>query len=109
MYDVRSKYCPHCGNENIFLKDSTESHTIRSYYPYFLIQKVDGTYIIVEVEGDNKIEDPIVRAKQDFAEQMAEAAVMTYRIIKWTDAAAGRYSFLLSNEPQPYQIEASTS
>jgi len=81
-----------------------ESHTVRSYYPDFLVQKEDGKYVIVEVKGDNKIEDPVVLAKQEFAEQMAVASGMTYKIIKGTDAAQGRYSFLLTNEPMPYQV-----
>jgi hypothetical protein len=34
----------------------------------------DGTWVIVEVKGDNKIEDPVVLAKQAFAEQMAVAS-----------------------------------
>jgi len=80
-----------------------ESHTVRSYYPDFLLQKEDGSYTIVEVKGDNKIDDPIVRAKQDFAEQMAIASGMTYKIIKGSDAAAGSYTFLLTDEPLPYQ------
>ncbi len=80
-----------------------ESHTVRSYYPDFLVQKEDGTYVIVEVKGDNKIEDPVVLAKQDFAEQMAAASGMSYKIIKGSDAANGIYAFLLSNEPMPYQ------
>ncbi len=37
-----------------------ESNTVRSYYTDFLVQKEDGTYVIVEVKGDNKIEDPVV-------------------------------------------------
>jgi hypothetical protein len=72
-----------------------DSHSIRSYYPDFLFQKDDGTYVIVEVKGDNLIDDPVVRAKQEFAEQMAVASGMTYRIIKGSDANQGRYSELL--------------
>jgi hypothetical protein len=79
-----------------------ESHTVRSYYPDFLVQKEDGSYIIIEVKGDNKIEDPVVLAKQEFAEQMAAASGMTYKIIKGSDAAQGRYAFLLGNDPMPY-------
>lgn len=74
-----------------------DSHTIRSYYPDFLVQKDDGRYIIVEVKGDNQIEAPVVLAKKAFAEQMAQASGMTYEIIKGSDANAGRYSFLLEN------------
>ncbi len=82
-----------------------ESHTVRSYYPDFLVQKEDGTFVIVEVKGDNMIDNPVVLAKQEFAQRMAVASGMTYRIIKGSDAAAGRYSFLLTDEPLPYQIE----
>lgn len=81
-----------------------ESHTVRSYYPDFLVQKEDGTYLIVEVKGDNKIDEPVVQAKREFAEQMATASKMTYKIIKGTDANAGRYSFLFSGEDRPQQV-----
>jgi hypothetical protein len=72
-----------------------ESHTIRSYYPDFLLQCADNTYIIVEVKGDNQIDAPVVLAKQHFAEQTATASGMTYRIIKGSDANARRYGIVL--------------
>jgi hypothetical protein len=75
-----------------------ESHTIRSYYPDFLMQKTDDTYIIVEVKGDNKIEDPVVLAKKAFAEQLAEASKISYQVIKGSDAGSGRYSSLFLEE-----------
>lgn len=78
-------------------------HTIRSYYPDFLMLKEDGTYVIVEVKGDNMIDDPIVLAKMDFAEQMATASAMTYKVIKGSDAARGAYHFLVGDEAQPSQ------
>ena len=70
------------------------SGMVRSYYPDFLLQRADGSYVIVEVKGDNMIDDPVVKAKQDFAEQMAVSSGMTYRIIKGTDAQQGRYRSL---------------
>jgi len=73
-----------------------DSHAIRSYYPDFLFQKDDNTYVIVEVKGDNKIDDPVVQAKKEFAERMAIENGMTYRIIKGSEAAAGQYSQLLN-------------
>jgi len=73
-----------------------ESHTVRSYYPDFLVQKNDGKYLIIEVKGDNKIDDPIVLAKQAFAQQMAIASGMTYKIIKGSDAMRGNYSSLFA-------------
>jgi len=72
-----------------------DSHSIRSYYPDFLFQKEDGTYVIVEVKGDNLINDPIVQAKQEFASQMAVASGMTYKIIKGSEAGKGMYTELL--------------
>ena len=73
-----------------------DSHAIRSYYPDFLFQKDDNTYVIVEVKGDNKIDDPVVQAKKEFAERMAKDNQMTYRIIKGSEADAGQYRQLLS-------------
>jgi hypothetical protein len=52
--------------------------------------------VIVEVKGDNKIDDPVVQAKKEFAEQMAKDNQMTYRMIKGSEAEAGQYSMLLS-------------
>jgi type III restriction enzyme len=74
-----------------------DSHTIRSYYPDFLFQKEDGSYVIVEVKGDNKIEDPVVQAKKTFAEQMAVDNGMTYEIIKGSDVDLGNFSQLFSS------------
>jgi hypothetical protein len=63
-----------------------ESHTVRSYYPDFLVKVKtdDGSekYIILEVKGDNKIDDEVVKAKADYASQLAGASGMTYQIIK---------------------------
>lgn len=71
-----------------------ESHTVRSYYPDFLFQKEDGSYVIVEVKGDNKIEDPVVQAKKWFAEQIAGASEMTYKIIAGSNVNSGNYQSL---------------
>lgn len=66
-----------------------ESHTLRRYYPDFLVQKTDGSYIIVEVKADFQVEDSIVQAKQAYAEQLAEASKMTYLMVKATEAGRG--------------------
>ncbi|MBD2169253.1 DEAD/DEAH box helicase family protein [Calothrix membranacea FACHB-236] len=73
-----------------------DSHSVRKYYPDFLFQKEDDSYVIVEVKGDNKIEDPVVQAKKQFAEQMATASKMTYKIIAGSEADSGHYSSLLT-------------
>lgn len=58
-----------------------ESNTVRSYYPDFLIQKTDGSYIIIEVKGDHMIDDAVVQAKKEYARQIAAASAMEYVIV----------------------------
>lgn len=69
-----------------------DSHTIRTYYPDFLIQETDGSYTILEVKADNQIEEPVVQAKKFFAQQMASASGMRYAILPSTAAQAERIS-----------------
>lgn len=76
-----------------------DSHTVRSYYPdfVFLREEPDGTekYVIVEVKGDHQIDDAVVQAKKDFAQQIAVASGMEYRIIKSSDADKRGYRVLM--------------
>ena len=58
-----------------------ESSTVRSYYPDFLAQKEDGSYIIIEVKGEDKIDDAVVLAKKEYAQQIASASSMDYIIV----------------------------
>lgn len=71
-----------------------DSHTVRNYYPDFLFQKDDNSYVIVEVKGDNLIDEPLVRAKKQYAEQMAGVNEMTYRIIAGSDVDKRNYASL---------------
>ena len=66
------------------------SHTVRSYYPDFLVQQRDGSYVIIEVKGDNMVDDTVVRAKAEYAAQLAYASRMTYRMVKGSEVMAGR-------------------
>ena len=63
-----------------------ESKTVRSYYPDFLIQKEDGSFIIIEVKGDHMIDDAVVQAKKEYARQIATASGMEYIIVPGTKA-----------------------
>jgi len=76
-----------------------DSRTVRSYYPDFIFQREepDGSlkYVIVEVKADNQIEDAVVQAKKDFAQQIAVASGMEYRLMKSTDADKRSYRVLL--------------
>ena len=71
-----------------------ESHAVRRYYPDFLMQKDDDSWVIVEVKGDNKIDDEIVLAKAAATEQRANASDMSYKIIKGSAANERRYQAL---------------
>ena len=64
-----------------------ESNTVRSYYPDFLVQKEDGSYIIIEVKGENKIDDAVVLAKKEYAQQIATASSMDYVIVPGKQAS----------------------
>ena len=73
-----------------------DTRALRSYYPDFLVQKADGSWVIVEVKGDNKIDDPVVREKQRFAEQIAVASGMKYKIIRGSEAAHGSIDYFFN-------------
>lgn len=72
-----------------------DTHSVRSYYPDFVFVDEKGVYNIVEVKGDNMIDDPTVQAKKEFAQQMAVASGMTYQIIKGSDVTKRGYRQLL--------------
>ena len=55
-----------------------ESRRVRKYYPDFLAQMEDGSYQLIEVKGDNKIDNTVVRAKKEAAEEMAVASGIRY-------------------------------
>ena len=72
-----------------------DSHTVRSYYPDFIFQREDDSYVIVEVKADNQIDDKVVNAKKAYATQIAVASGMEYRLIKASDAEKHHYRVLI--------------
>lgn len=66
-----------------------ESHTLRHYFPDFLIKQKDGHYTIVEIKGDNKLDDPVVQAKKEYAQSLALINNMQYEVIAGSDALQG--------------------
>lgn len=54
-----------------------ESKRVRQYYPDFLALIEDGTYQLIEIKGDNMIDNSVVRAKKA-AEEMSVASGMQY-------------------------------
>lgn len=67
-----------------------ESNRLRKYYPDFLVELDDGKYIILEVKGDHMIDDPIVKAKEAAAEEIAVESSMRYKMLKGTDIMEGK-------------------
>ncbi len=55
-----------------------ESKRLRKYYPDFLALMEDDSYQLIEVKGDNKIDDEVVLAKKEAAEEMAVASGVKY-------------------------------
>lgn len=66
-----------------------ESSALRSYYPDFLAQKKDGSYIIVEVKGENMIDTAVVNAKARSASALSVASGMEYLMVPGKKAAFG--------------------
>ena len=62
-----------------------ESSTVRSYYPDFLVQKQDDSYLMIEVKGDHMVDDQVVRAKARYADQLAVASKMKYTMVKGSE------------------------
>ena len=57
-----------------------ESKRVRQYYPDFLALMEDGTYQLIEVKGDHMIDNEVVLAKKEAAEEMSIASGMRYLI-----------------------------
>lgn len=66
-----------------------ESGGVRSYYPDFLTLDEDGNYTIIEVKGEDKLDDEVVLAKKTYAEQLAFASKMKYVIIPGQECIKG--------------------
>ena len=58
-----------------------ESKCLRHYYPDFVAEMADGSYQLIEVKADNKIDDTVVQEKSKAAEEIAVASKMRYRMI----------------------------
>lgn len=67
------------GDLSVYYYDPESGH-IRQYYPDFLAKMKDGTYQLIEVKGDNKIDDVVVQAKKEAALEMAAASGIKYEM-----------------------------
>lgn len=62
-----------------------ESGRVRKYYPDFFAKMKDGTYQLIEVKGDNMIDDAVVKAKKEAADEMATASKMNYLMYRGSE------------------------
>ncbi len=58
-----------------------ELHTLRSYYPDFLVELNDGKFYIVEIKGENLIDKKSTQAKVQYAKEMYSASGLEYVFI----------------------------
>lgn len=59
-----------------------DSNSLRKYYPDFIAKFENDTYEIIEVKGDNKVDDAVVSAKKNAALEIASESKMKYTIYK---------------------------
>lgn len=57
-----------------------ETQRLRKYYPDFIAKMVAGHYEIIEVKGDNMIDNDIVQAKQQATVEVATESKMVYKM-----------------------------
>lgn len=67
-----------------------ETNRLRKYYPDFLVRLDDDSFLILEVKGDNMIDDPVVKAKEAAAEEIAVESSMKYDMLKGSDIMNGK-------------------
>lgn len=65
-----------------------ESHTVCNYYPDFLITREDGSVHLVEVKSTWKSHDPVVLAKKEAAERLADDSRFHYAMVTKDDFSA---------------------
>ena len=79
---------------------------MRNYYTDFLILTKDGEWLVVEVKAKNMMDDPDVRAKQEFAETMLKASRIKYHMIPHTEAAGWRQPPEGASKATPMRLPA---
>ena len=65
-----------------------DTHGVRSYYPDFLILTKSGEWLVVEVKAAVSMDDPVVLAKQEFAESVLKASNIRYKMVPHNIAAS---------------------
>lgn len=80
-----------------------ESGRVRNYYPDFLAKLENGSYQLIEVKGDNKIDDIVVKAKAAAAQELAVASGVEYKM--YAGSQIMKTHILDDNDGEPVMIE----
>jgi hypothetical protein len=81
-----------------------ETHSLRNYYPDFVAMMKNNTIQIIEVKGDNKLDDPLVKAKQAAAIELAtESNDIEYIMLPGNFVLQHNVFDTLKNEEFAYQ------
>jgi hypothetical protein len=75
-----------------------ETHTVRSYYPDFLILTAEDEWLVVEVKALFSMQDAVIQAKRDFVEKMLAASNIKYMMVPHTRAGGWRIGENISPE-----------
>ena len=75
-----------------------DSQRIRSYYPDFVAKMADGSMQLIEVKGDNMMDDEVVQAKAEAAQTLATESSIAYKMYAGSLIMKTR---LLTDERQP--------
>lgn len=67
-----------------------DTHTVRSYYPDFLVHTKAGEWLVIEIKANYELENAVVQAKKDFAEKMLKSSGISYRMVGHTEAGSVR-------------------
>ena len=87
---MRDKNVSECYFTGMFTNEKTgfsipyidpETNTLRNYYPDFVIKLADGSYLVVEVKADFKVDDSVVKAKALATNEIMADKIMRYEII----------------------------
>ena len=70
-----------------------ESNRLRKYYPDFIVKLDDDSFVILEVKGDHMVDDPVVKAKEAAAEEIAVESSMKYELLKGSDIMSGNSGY----------------
>ena len=77
------------GDLSIYYYDP-ESGRLRNYYPDFFAVMADDSYQVIEVKGDNLVDNAIVKAKTDAAREMTVASGVNYIMYTGSDIMNGK-------------------